>query len=157
MFFFFNLFQNCFNFLNNVFYPSLTSKMAFVACWALRKWWNAARCVVIIVKVKEPSGKFPFAPVIGWKSMKFFGNCTFAGKIYFGVCGMQRHKVEMVASLLVRGMHSDNGTLSPRSLQYWPINHRVQNTTSQRSMFEELRNSEIILLIIVSLKSGMKN
>ena len=49
--------------------------------------------------------------------------CTFTGKIYFGVCGMQRHKMEIstatkVRSLLVREMYSDNGTLSPRSLQY---------------------------------------
>ena len=48
----------------------LTSKMAaFVACWALRKWWNAAHCVVIIAKVKEPLRKFTFAPVVGWKSV----------------------------------------------------------------------------------------
>ena len=37
-------------FLNTVwgkkkFYPTLTSKTAaFVTCWALRKWWNAAHC-----------------------------------------------------------------------------------------------------------------
>ena len=52
--------------------------------------------------------------------------CTFTGKIYFGVCGMQRHKMKMKysdkgtlsQSLLVREMYSDNGTLSSRSLQY---------------------------------------
>ena len=65
--------------------------------------------------------------------------------------------VTNVRSLLVREMYSDNGTLSPCSLQYWLMNHCVQNTTSRRSLFEKLRNSEIIFLIIVSLKSRMKN
>ena len=54
-------------------------------------------------------------------------------------------------------MYGDNSTLSPRSPQYWPMNHCVQNTTPRRSVFEKLRNSEIIFLIIVSLKSGMEN
>ena len=62
-----------------------------------------------------------------------------------------------VRSLLVREIYSDKGTLSPRSLHYWPMNHCVQNTTSRRSVFENLRNSEIIFLIIVSLKSVMEN
>ena len=54
-------------------------------------------------------------------------------------------------------MFSDNGTRSPRSLQYWPMNHCVRNTTLRRSVFETLRNSEIVFLIIVSLQSGMEN
>ena len=37
------------------------------------------------------------------------------------------------------------------------MNHCVRNTTSRRSVFKKLRNSEIIFLIIVSLKSGMEN
>ena len=61
--------------------------------------------------------------------------------------------------------YSDRGTLvqrqrhprPSRSLQSSPMNHCVQNTTSRRSMFEKLRNSEMIFLIIVSLKSGMEN
>ena len=142
--------------LNTFFYPTKTSKMAaFVACWALRKCWNAAQCVVIIAKVKEPY----FRAYDGSKSKK---PCTFTGKIYFGVCGMQSHKMEM--------KYSDKGTLSPRSrnvqrqryplprsLRYWPMKHCIQNTTSRRSVFEKLSNSEIIFSIIVSLKSGMEN
>ena len=37
------------------------------------------------------------------------------------------------------------------------MNHCVRNTTSRRSVFEKLGNSEIIFLIIISLKSGMEN
>ena len=75
---------------------------------------------------------------------------------------MQRHKMEIstatkVSSLLVQETYSDNGTLSPRSLQHLPMNHCVQNTTPRRAVFEMLRNSKIIFLIIVSLKSGMEN
>ena len=91
------------------FYRTLTSKMAaFVACWALRKWRDAAHCAVRIAKVKEPLGKLICAPVIGWKSKKLLGKCTFAGKIYFDVCGMQRHKMEI--------KYSGKCTVSPRSM-----------------------------------------
>ena len=35
--------------LENIFFSTLTSKMAaFVACWALRKWYYAANCAVIL-------------------------------------------------------------------------------------------------------------
>ena len=54
-------------------------------------------------------------------------------------------------------MYSDNGSLCSRSLQYWPMEHCVRNTTSRRSVFEKLRNSEMTFLIIVSLKSGKEN
>ena len=54
-------------------------------------------------------------------------------------------------------MYRDNGTLSPHSLQYCPMNHCVRNTTSRRSVFEKLRNRETIFLILVLLKSGMEN
>ena len=98
--------------------------------WALTKWCNAAHCVVF------------------WKSKK---PCTFTGKIHFGVCGMQRYKMEMkyndkglssfeehtatkVRSLHVREMYSDNGTLSLRLLQYWPMDHCEENTISRRSV-----------------------
>ena len=55
-----------------------------------------------------------------------------------------RHKMEM--------KYSDKGTLVQRQwyplpsrfLQYWPMNHCVRNTTSRRSVFEKLRNSEIL-------------
>ena len=113
--------------LNTFFYPTKTSKMAaFVACWALRKCWNAAQCVVIIAKVKEPY----FRACDGSKSKK---PCTFTGKIYFGVCGMQSHKMEMKYSdkgtlFLVREMYSDNGTLSlvHCGTDRWNIAYRIQ-------------------------------
>ena len=37
------------------------------------------------------------------------------------------------------------------------MNHCVQNTTSRCSVFKKLRNREVLLLILVSLKSGMEN
>ena len=37
------------------------------------------------------------------------------------------------------------------------MNHCVQNTTPRRAVFEKLRNSKIIFLIIFSLKSRMEN
>ena len=47
--------------------------------------------------------------------------------------------------------------LPSRSLQYWPMSHRVLNTTPRRSVFEKLSNSKIIFLTIVSVKSVMEN
>ena len=68
-----------------------------------------------------------------------------------------RHKMKM--------KYSDKGTLVQRqryplpsgSLQYWPMNHCVRNTTSRRSVFENvsllsgMENSIIIILITAPL------
>ena len=93
------------------------------------------------------------ARVIVWKNKE---PSTFTGRLWNAVI-TSRHKMEM--------KYSDRGTLvqrqryplPSRSLQYWPMNHRIRNTNSRRSVFKKLRNSEIIFLIIVSLKSGMEN
>ena len=143
----------------NIIYPTLTWKTAaFVTCWALGKWGNARPCcknrtkrtllwrLWLFGKIKN----LTLVPVIVWKNKEPF---TFTRRLWNAII-TSHHKMEM--------KYSDRGTLVQRkwyplpshSLQYWPC---VRNTTLRRSVFKKLRNSEIIFLIIVLLKSGMEN
>ena len=143
------------------YYPTLAWKTAaFVTCGALRKWGNARPCSKSRKKggnatpcSKNWKKNLTSAPVIVWKNKE---PSTFTERLWNAVI-TSRHKMEM--------KYSDRGTLvqrqryplPSRSPQYWPMNHCVRNTTSRRSVFEKLRNSKIIFLIIASLKSGMEN
>ena len=112
-----------------------------------KKWGSARPCC------KNRKKNLTLAPVIVWKNKE---PSSFTGRLWNAVT-TSSHKMEM--------KYSDRGTLVQRqrypflsrSLQYWPMNHCVRNTTSRRSLFKKLRNREIIFLIIVSLKSGMEN
>ena len=134
--------------VKKIFYPTLTWKTAaFATCWALRKWGNARLCS------KNRKKNLTLSPVIVWKSKK---PSTFTGRLWNAVI-RSRHKMEMKYSDEGRLVQRQPYPLPSRSLQYWPMNHCVRNITSRRSVFEKLRNTEVIFLITVSLKSGIEN
>ena len=131
------------NLENILFYPTLTLKTAaFVTCRALQKWGNARPCsksrkkvIKCIVKIEKKN--LTWAPVIVRKREK---PSPFRSSVEYS------HKMEM--------KYSDEGTLvqrqryplPSRSLQYWPMNHCVRDTTSRRSVFENIFDNCVVII-----------
>ena len=124
-------------FFKYFFYLTVTLKTAaFVTCWTLNKWGNA-RPYSKSRKKRTLLGRL-------WLFGKGKNRFLF-GRLWNAVI-TSRHKMEM--------KYSDKGTLVQRQryplpslwLQYWPMNHCVRNTTSRRSVFENIFDNCFVII-----------
>ena len=119
-------------FRETFFYPTLTLKTAaFVTCWTLKKWRNARPYSKSTKKSEEMRCKSRKKRTLLGR-LWLFGkgkNCLLFGRLWNAVI-TSRQKMEMKHNDKCTLVQRQRYPLPFRSLQYWPMNYCVRNTTA---------------------------